>query len=287
MVSNRSSSLQISNLLALQKKFQQYLLDNNFSITKAIVHTKQINASERLGIYQNAYIARLIEALANNYPILHTFIGEELFNQLAKYYLERYPSTQPSIRWFGEHLANFLNAENNFLSPPLNAPYLRELAEFEWKLSLAFDSLEEGNLSMQTMASFAPEVWPFLYFIPHVSVQEAYFSWNIVPLWKALNNNQAPPRLKKSKKISHWIIWRKDHQCHFYSLSSEESCAWNAMKNGENFATICSSLNEYFEARALSKDSTEISLFAASLLKSWIESGLLSKAFVSKSRSFQ
>ncbi|WP_353094164.1 DNA-binding domain-containing protein, partial [Methylibium sp.] len=63
-----------------------------------------------LHIYRHAYRARLVAALRENHEGLPRVMGDEAFDALAQAYLSAYPSRHPSIRWFGEYLADFMQA---------------------------------------------------------------------------------------------------------------------------------------------------------------------------------
>lgn len=61
-----------------------------------------------IGAYRFAYGARLTEALQDNHEILARAMGDESFAALAEAYREAHPPTEPSIRWFGHRLAEFM-----------------------------------------------------------------------------------------------------------------------------------------------------------------------------------
>jgi hypothetical protein len=58
-------------LAELQHQLQRDLLGGESTIAGAIVDAPPLPVQARLGIYRNAYRARLIEALDEVYPILH------------------------------------------------------------------------------------------------------------------------------------------------------------------------------------------------------------------------
>jgi hypothetical protein len=61
-----------------------------------------------LQAYRFAYRARLVEALQDNHPALHQALGDAAFTALTHAYLAEHPSSEPSIRWFGAQLADFM-----------------------------------------------------------------------------------------------------------------------------------------------------------------------------------
>lgn len=256
----------MNKLSDLQKDFQHYLLTSNAAFKQCINGTATFSAEARLSIYENAYRARLIDALANNYPVLQKYLGCEAFNQLGMVYLKSNPSTHRSIRWFGDTLATFL-AETIFYA---ELPYLIELAQFEWALTLAFDAADDPVLKIEDIVVIAPESWPEMQFHIHSSLQRLNLKWNVVQIWQAINNEQIIPEPITTATSVPWILWRKDLINQFCSMPQEEAWAIDALIKGFNFSEICAGLCQWISEE-------DAGLHAASLLKGWIQSGLLSK----------
>lgn len=255
----------MTDLVNLQDRFQNYLLKGQVGIQQSIVNPEKVSAAKRLDIYLDAYRTRLIEALASNYPILKIYLGSELFQKIANEYLQQHPSSYRSIRWFGDMLADFLsNYEGD------NHPYLAEFAQFEWSLALTFDAADAEVIKMEQMATIPAEAWGSMQLIPHPSLHRINLFWNVIPIWQAISEERLADELVKNVKPAPWVMWRRDYVSRFYSLAEDESWAMDAMIKGLNFGEICTGLCEWV-------DEQEVGLRAASFLKGWIQSGLISK----------
>ncbi len=249
-----------ANLFKLQTQVQDYLLEEKPAIKKAIHHSATISADQRLAIYFEGYYSRLSEALAYNYPILQKNLSRGQFAELAAAYIQTHPSSYRSIRWFGDQFPNYL-AEKK-----LN--YLVELAEFEWCLSLCFDARNSAILRLEDLATLPPTAWENLKFRAQPSLQRCDFFWPVPALWEAINNDSPLPDLIKRTTSSPYIIWRINYQTKFYQLALEEAYALDRLLAGASFGELCLSLCQWIKEE-------EVSLKAASLLKSWIQSGML------------
>jgi len=107
----------------------------------------RVDVTGLLRIYRHAYAARLIAALRDNFGVLPRAMGDEAFEALGRAYLQAHPSSQPSIRWFGHALADFM--------APL-APALRlGLAEFE----LTCRAQHAGTEGFATLSSAQQVAW--------------------------------------------------------------------------------------------------------------------------------
>ncbi|KTD24721.1 Uncharacterized protein conserved in bacteria [Legionella lansingensis] len=252
-------------LLNLQNMFQAYLLNGQPTIENHVIHSAKVSAAKRLDIYGDAYRSRLLECLASNYPVFKRYIGPELFEEIGNTYIEQYPSSYRSIRWYGDNFSHYLEQNQ-----PKTHSYLAELAHFEWCLNLAFDAADADVLTVQEMAAVPPESWADMTFTLHPSLQQLNFFWNVAPIWQAVANEQVPDKPVRNAKQKSWGVWRSNYTSRFYSLADDEAWALAATMRGANFGEICTGLCEWLNEE-------EVGLRAASLLKGWIELGLITK----------
>lgn len=255
----------MNNLINLQNKFQSYLTTSDGEINTDIEETKKVSAATRLQIYSNAYRFRLIEALESNYPILQKYLGDELFQELALLYIDAHPSTFKSIRWFGDQLQNFLREHDEYTE----FPYLAELSNLEWHMTLTFDAPDRELIDMETVMQIPPENWSMMRFVLHPSLYVLDFQWNVIQIWQNLSRDEPPPEPIKYNSTIPYIFWRKDLINQYCSLPQDENYAIHSMINGSTFGEICEGLCQWVSEQ-------DAALRAASLLKGWISSGLIS-----------
>jgi hypothetical protein len=254
----------MTTLQDLQSDFQSFLLHRQENIRTQVVGTDKVSADRRLAIYYDAYRLRLLEALDSNYPVLHGWIGDEEFEKLGLAYLAAHPSTHFSIRYFGHELARFLAAGETYR----DKPFLSEMAQFEWAMTVAFDAPDSALTQLEDMATIVPEAWPGLRFQMQDSVQRLNLEWNVPVIWKAIDAGQAPEEPQRSEYPKSWLLWRQDLKTYFRSLSVDEAWALDAAANGGTFAMICEGLCEWIDAQ-------HVAAHAAGLLKQWISDGLI------------
>jgi hypothetical protein len=252
------------HLRELQQELQRHLLGSESSIGAAIVDSPPLSVAERLGVYQNAYQVRLIEALNDTYPILHELLGDEVFAALGLAFIARHPSVYRSIRWYGSQLAQFL-AEN---APYQEQPVLAEVALLEWTLSEVFDAEDCAAIDRSALAAIPPEAWGGLQFEFHPSLRRLELLWNTVPVWQAMSRGETPPGPECAAAAVTWVLWRKDFKNYFRSLESTEAGALDAAHAGSSFEDICQVLREWLPEE-------EIPPAAANYLAVWADSGII------------
>jgi hypothetical protein len=231
-----------------------------------IVETNNVSLETRLAIYQQAYVLRLSEALAINHPVLAAILGEQAFAQLAQEYIARHPSEFKSIRWFGHEFATFILKHHDYKNQPAYA----ELAHFEWLQTCVFDAADDHIVTLQEIAQIPPDEWGHLVFTIHSSVHRMNLNWNVVAVWQAVIANESPPAFVENARTVPWILWRQNNLNRFSSLPDEEVLYLDALIAGASFAEILHLASEQMPVELAAPH-------VASLLKGWLDVGLISK----------
>jgi hypothetical protein len=251
-------------LRALQVDMQRHLLGEASTVTAAIVDAPPLPAADRLAIYRNAYQVRLIDALHETYPVLHGLLGDEAWVEMGQAYVAAHPSVFRSIRWYGRELADFLAAS----TPYSEAPILAEVALLEWTLAEVFDATDALSLPRSALSAIEPSAWGSLTLAFHPSLRRLAFSWNTAAVWKAMSQDETPPRPEAAPAPMPWLLWRQNLQNYFRSMNAVESAALDSALRGRNFAQLCEDLGALLPQE-------EIPAAAASLLGAWADSGMI------------
>ncbi|MBT9525525.1 MAG: putative DNA-binding domain-containing protein [Rhizobacter sp.] len=220
-----------------------------------------------LRIYQHAYAARLLGALRDNHGVLPRAMGDEAFDALALAYLQAHPSRQPSIRWFGDRLAQFMATRDDLVPHPA----LIDLARMEWALRTAFDAADAASLSAAALAQLPSPAWPELVLRLHPSVQLLALGWRIEPAWRALQSGgDDEPELPEPQPGLHTLlVWRAGLETRWRSAASElEATLLAALMRGEPFAALCGHA-------AQSVGAGEAAVRVVGALHQWLAEGLL------------
>lgn len=254
----------MNELIQLQQQFQDFLLNGKTEIISSVLSTSEVSVEQRLAIYRDAYNLRLIESLSTSFPMLHSYLGTEAFQKMCRNFIEANPSHYRSIRWYGDVMPSFLG---NYYKKTY--AFLAELADFEWKMTLAFDAPDASIVTLDEMAAVSPNSWVTLSFVLHPSVQRVNYFWNSLALWRALIDDEELPSLKEEKQPCSWLLWRSsDYLIQYYSLAKEEAWMIDGVQQGFSFAVLCEGLCEWIAA-------DQVAMTAASYLKNWISKGII------------
>jgi hypothetical protein len=245
---------------------QRHLLGEESGVAAAIVDAPPLPAADRLAIYRNAYQVRLIDALHETYPVLHGLLGDEAWVEMGQAYVAAHPSVFRSIRWYGGELPAYLAVS----TPYSDAPILAEVALLEWTLAEVFDAADAPALARLALAAVEPSAWGTLTLEFHPSLRRLSFSWNTAAVWKAMSQEETPPRPEIGPAPIPWLLWRQNLQNYFRSTTAVESAALDSALRGRNFAQLCEDLGALLPQE-------EIPAAAASLLGAWADSGIIVK----------
>jgi hypothetical protein len=253
-------------LAELQAMFQRAVMESDDTVLSLILDNSRTTRDVLLGVYQHAYVARLVEVLASDYEYLKAHMGEDAFSDMAERYVVRYPSRSPNARWFGQHLAEFLEGE----LPYRDQPELADLARVEFALSEAFDAEDANVLGIADLAAFAPELWSRLVFRPHPSAQMIDCKTDVMALWLAMKDEQPLPEVHVVEGgVQSIMLWRSGTVPKLRIAGAEEAMMWREACQGLQFGALC-------EMVATFADPDNAALRAAQYLQSWLVDGMLS-----------
>lgn len=255
----------MTTLVEVQSRFQAFLLGRGgANMEELTVGTELLPAGERLAVYGDAYRLRLLEILGDDFPGLKGMIGDDAFDTLGAAYIDAFPSTHPSVRWFGRHLERFLRET----SPYRDRSALAEMAAFEWAQGEVMDALDSPLVGIEELGALAPASWPGMRIAFQDALRRLDLTWNIPAVWKAIRDETDPPPLESTPSGILWLLWRRGVEVHWRPLGDEERRAIDAACEGASFGAIC----EDMLARA---GDDEVPLRAAGFLKGWAGDGLI------------
>lgn len=241
-----------------QHRLQAWLLHGDAAIAGAV---QGEDRAPRLRIYADAYRLRLIEVLGNDFPVLRAWLGEDGFAASAAGYLDAYPSTQPSVRHFGRHFANWLQTQGDA------APGCAELARFEWAQGEVFDAADAPAASLAAVAALPAAAWPHLRLHLQPALRLLPLCGNAPALAAAHAAGEPLPAYATNDGDMHWLLWRCDFDVHWRRLPDDEADALQAVQRGARFGQLCLHLAQaHGDAAALR---------AAGLLKRWLADGIV------------
>ncbi len=165
------------------------------SAGRLVAPSSTLSSLARLEIYRRSYQARLVECLADDYPVLQETLGEETFERLCRAYITKHPSTEPSLNRFGRHMADFCRVH------PLPEPHFAaDLASLEWAVVQAVHAPTAPPLTSEELARIPIESWAETRLVPNPSLGLHTFGYPVNAYFSARRRGDAaaPPAARKS-----------------------------------------------------------------------------------------
>ncbi|MGF1742581.1 DNA-binding domain-containing protein [Vibrio profundum] len=92
------------------------------------------DAEARIQIYRNNFIISLTDVLTASYPMVQALVGKECFTQLARHHVLSKPLLNGNVITYGEGFDISIACFPAVLG---SAPYLPEVARYEWMLDIS------------------------------------------------------------------------------------------------------------------------------------------------------
>jgi hypothetical protein len=254
----------MSDFARQQNDFQQAILTGGDAVLTEILDSPKEKRDLLFGVYRHAYGSRLVESMRNDHDLLHSYLGDEMFDAMGKAYVAANPSQHPNVRWFSRALPEFLQS----VEPYSNHPVLSDLAALERALNDAFDAEDAAVLTLAEVAAFPPDAWAALRFTPHPSAIRVDVGTNASAIWLALKNDETPPDAAALEERGRLLVWRQDLMPMFRELGAEEAMMWDEAARGVPFGVLCSML-------AFNDDADGAAARGAGYLHGWVTAGLL------------
>ncbi|MEO6575025.1 MAG: DNA-binding domain-containing protein, partial [Polyangiaceae bacterium] len=184
------------------------------------------DATQRAGVYSNAYFARHHDVIMGDYPMVEALIGHEEFHPLVAEYLERHPPDNPSLRFVGARFAAFLSEH------PLATrfPFLPDLARLEWARVDVFDVSDVTTLVPADLGTIPEDAWPGLVLELVPAFRSLNLDHPVQELWQAIHDET--PVSVVGRAPTNVIVWRRDLIVYHRPVSGGEAAALALLATG-------------------------------------------------------
>jgi hypothetical protein len=222
-----------------------------------------LSPEERLEIYHDMYLLRMEEALAADYPATKHFLGDEAFVNLARNYVQRYPSRSYTLNRLGDHLPQFFKDEPE----REHAAFLHDLASAELAINQAFDAEESPRLAAEQVQAIPQDAWATARLRPAASLRILETRHPVGDHLSAAKRGLPAPNARR--KASYLVVWRKDYSVFQMELTRTEFVLLRSLANG-------TPLGEAVALALTSLKSSESQKKVFKWFRTWVAEGMFS-----------
>lgn len=162
------------------------------------------SAEVRLNVYRFGYLARLEECLADDYPAVKAFLGEERFSEVCKDYVAAYPSRSPSLNAFGQRLPAFVR--DRYTEPWCG--FVVDLARLEWALVEVIHAPAAARITLAQLAAIEPARLAEVRFRSNPAVRLECFRYPVGDYLQRLLQGNTPEGVPEPQSTNLLIVRR-------------------------------------------------------------------------------
>lgn len=263
-----------AELPALQRWFQDEIVrpslpdvDENATHVAADAHilpSKTLTPAERVEIYADMHIARLVGVLGEDYAAVRALVGEHDFDHhLARGYLADHPSHSFTLSVLGRHLPDWIEGQDDLDRREL----LTDVARLELAMTVVFDAPREVALTPADMQALPADTWsdPKPRLIGALELLE--FAHEANAIVRSVRLEQPMPTLEPS--ATRVLVWRKDDVVWRRELEPAAFALLTAIKQGATLAEAIAEAESVHEG-----DEEELGAKVGRWMGEWADDGL-------------
>jgi len=232
-----------ARLSQLQTWFQHQLTSlgdaESWSIEAVIEPSVLRTPAERLSVYQNAYVARLVECLEAEFPAVRHAVGGDAFFEFAVAHLQRHPPRSYTLANLGADFAETLASARppRESAAPDFADFLVDLARYERIVNEVFDAEgpeDSAALDAETLQALPREslLQSGLEFYPSVRLMELSFP---VHEYVTAVRQEGEPTPGSPRDVQ-LVIHRRDYVVRRWEVTAWQFAVLKSLQTGETIA---------------------------------------------------
>jgi len=215
------------------------------TVEQVITRSKALTSIERLRIYANAYYARLLDCMREFFPALVHTLGEELFDEFAFGYLQKYPSRSYTLDRLADNFVQYLEetrpnpadpgSETDEESTTPDWPdFMIDLARLEWSIEKVFDGPgveHEPLLTVDDLLSIPQDSWAEARLLTVPCLMLLAFQFPVNDYYTAFRKDEDPPLPESAE--SYLALTRRDYIVRRYGLSGPQYRVLKSLVDGK------------------------------------------------------
>jgi hypothetical protein len=276
-------------------------------VESVVSRSQALTSVERLSIYANAYYARLLECLGEEFPVLKQTLGEETFDAFAFGYLQKYPSRSYTLGKLGANFAQFLAETRPVEDSPEDHPaaaahanseevpeasdeveagvklpdewpeLLIDLATMEWTFSQVFDGKGvEGQplLSAEQLRQIDPDAWMNARLETVCCLRLLTLRFPLNDYYTAMRRDEQP---SLPAPAASWLaVTRRDYIVRRHDLSERQYVLLSALQAGQPIGEAIDAVVQQFPGIALAVFAGELGEW----FRRWAAEGLFERVLL-------
>jgi uncharacterized protein (UPF0276 family) len=204
-------------LASAQQHMQEAIMQGDAwdSAPESWIRTKEgFSPAEQLAVYANAYRFRLRDVVAEDYPVLKTYLGDDAFNTLIRRFVETHQPQHFNIARFALKLPGFVAHERP------DDVFALELCQLETELAQLADAAETPALTPAQLAGLDPQQLMDSVLRPRQALRLLAYAYPVNDYYRAVMDGESPEA--PPAQASFLAIFRHDDTMWRLALEKDE-----------------------------------------------------------------
>lgn len=228
-------------------------------ISDAFVGSPDLPGEDRVRIYADMYLWRIVDALREDFAKTAALFGEEAYRASVRSYLTAHPSTHPDLGRLGAGYAAFLGDRRGSLP----RPDLPDLAGLEWARAEVFLEAAAEPIASGALAALGPWALPETRIAMVPATRTLALDFDALAVWRALEAGCEP--VAPVERPTFAVVWRRGFDVFHAEIDADEARALDRARAGGPFAAVC----EAFSGRGQPAEA------ALEAIGSWFTEGMV------------
>lgn len=207
------------HLAQLQHNFAKSLRYDG-DVKDCFIVNDRFSDEQRMQIYRNNFIHSFTDVLKATYPKVLALVGAECFESIAREHVITTPSTSGNVSDYG---AGFEQSIGHFPKVIKAAPYLTEMARFEWLsdrlLNLIHTTKQTHFLPLAQLASLAEDQQSQIILVLKAGCHSVHSRFALFDLCNAINHDHFDD-LNLNQSQSGYLLAQQDSKLHYEELNT-------------------------------------------------------------------
>lgn len=194
----------------------------------------KLTLEQAFQIYHRGYINRLTQTLKGTFEAVAWVLGEALFAELCRHYIETQPAVSYNLAAYGETFPAFIQD-----SPTTKGiPFLHDLARFEWAYKEVAEAPTPEPLPIEQVRDLLSQDDVHIGMIDGMDIFSSDYS--VQEIWKRRKDPAYMFEDINWAEPEHLLIYKKQQRVQTHRLSKVEAIIIQELQEGASLAEACS-----------------------------------------------
>lgn len=234
---------------------------------------ERLTPARQVEIYREQFWLRHRGSLADDFPSLARFLGDERFDAFVRAYLAAHPPTDPSLREVPKHIVAFADA---YPFDDARAGLLGDLVRYEFAFIDVFDGPDPAPLDAARIAAIPPDGWSTARIVLNPCVARMRLAHAAHRISYAVKDGATDADLPSLDAVEGGVriaLYRRENVVRWSELTEAGFQLLEELDRGRSLVDACAAITDGLDAEGVASLEPQIGEWFAA----WARSGFIAR----------